>query len=93
MKRHFYRARYAGDEKRRGARIRGGIFHFCQRNALRAHEQFHIPPNRVIELGGQREFKPQATDGLLLPPFILRGKCKQMKNSSETLPELWRNFS
>lgn len=44
-------------KKRRGlARIRGGIFHFCQRNALRAHEQFHIPPNRVIELGGQREF-------------------------------------
>ncbi len=38
------------------ARLRGGIFHFCQRNALRAHEQFHIPPNRVIELGGQREF-------------------------------------
>ncbi|UXO70981.1 low affinity potassium transporter Kup [Pantoea dispersa] len=44
-------------KKRRGlARVRGGIFHFCQRNALRAHEQFHIPPNRVIELGGQREF-------------------------------------
>lgn len=44
-------------KKRKGlARIRGGIFHFCQRNALRAHEQFNIPPNRVIELGGQREF-------------------------------------
>lgn len=44
-------------KKRKGlARIRGGIFHFCQRNALRAHEQFSIPPNRVIELGGQREF-------------------------------------
>ncbi|KAA6044264.1 low affinity potassium transporter Kup [Pantoea sp. ICBG 1758] len=44
-------------KQRRGlARLRGGIFHFCQRNALRAHEQFHIPPNRVIELGGQREF-------------------------------------
>ncbi len=44
-------------KKRTGlARIKGGIFHFCQRNALRAHEQFSIPPNRVIELGGQREF-------------------------------------
>ncbi len=44
-------------KKRRGLlRIRGGIFHFCQRNAQRAHEQFSIPPNRVIELGGQREF-------------------------------------
>ncbi|MFJ5160200.1 low affinity potassium transporter Kup [Pantoea sp. NPDC088449] len=44
-------------KKRKGLmRVKGGIFHFCQRNALRAHEQFNIPPNRVIELGGQREF-------------------------------------
>lgn len=44
-------------KKRKGLkRVIGGIFHFCQRNALRAHEQFNIPPNRVIELGGQREF-------------------------------------
>ncbi|ADU67748.1 low affinity potassium transporter Kup [Pantoea sp. At-9b] len=44
-------------KKRRGlARVKGAIFHFFQRNALRAHEQFMIPPNRVIELGGQREF-------------------------------------
>ena len=44
-------------KQRKGlARVKGGIFHFCQRNALRAHEQFNIPPNRVIELGGQREF-------------------------------------
>ncbi|AUX73197.1 low affinity potassium transporter Kup [Erwinia pyrifoliae] len=44
-------------KKRKGlARISGGIFHFFQRNALRAHAQFMIPPNRVIELGGQKEF-------------------------------------
>ncbi|NIF22197.1 low affinity potassium transporter Kup [Candidatus Pantoea multigeneris] len=44
-------------KKRKGlARIKGGIFHFFQRNALRVHEQFRIPPNRVIELGGQKEF-------------------------------------
>jgi len=44
-------------KKRKGLmRVKGGIFHFCQRNAQRAHEQFNIPPNRVIELGGQREF-------------------------------------
>ncbi|MDK2634003.1 low affinity potassium transporter Kup [Pantoea sp. CS_6] len=44
-------------KKRRGlAHARGAIFHFFQRNALRAHEQFMIPPNRVIELGGQKEF-------------------------------------
>lgn len=43
--------------KRRGvAQIRGKIFLFFQRNALRAHEQFMIPPNRVIELGGQKKF-------------------------------------
>ncbi|MCX8962009.1 low affinity potassium transporter Kup [Erwinia psidii] len=44
-------------KKRRGLlRLKGGIFHFFQHNALRAHEQFMIPPNRVIELGGQKEF-------------------------------------
>ncbi|CAO96266.1 low affinity potassium transporter Kup [Erwinia tasmaniensis] len=44
-------------KKRTGlARLSGGIFHFLQRNALRAHAQFMIPPNRVIELGGQKEF-------------------------------------
>ncbi|EXU75488.1 MULTISPECIES: low affinity potassium transporter Kup [Erwinia] len=44
-------------KKRRGlSRLKGGIFHFFQHNALRAHEQFMIPPNRVIELGGQKEF-------------------------------------
>ncbi|MDE1189857.1 MAG: low affinity potassium transporter Kup [Pantoea sp.] len=44
-------------KKRNGlARAKGAIFHFFQRNALRAHEQFMIPPNRVIELGGQKEF-------------------------------------
>lgn len=35
---------------------KGVVFHFLQRNALRTHEQFRIPPNRVIELGGQKEF-------------------------------------
>lgn len=44
-------------KKRRGlAHAKGVIFHFFQRNALRAHEQFRIPANRVIELGGQKEF-------------------------------------
>ena len=44
-------------KKRRGlSYAKGIVFHFLQRNALRAHEQFRIPPNRVIELGGQKEF-------------------------------------
>jgi len=44
-------------KKRRGLPYaKGIIFHFLQRNALRTHEQFRIPPNRVIELGGQKEF-------------------------------------
>jgi KUP system potassium uptake protein len=43
--------------KRRGlARIKGVIFHFLQRNAQRADSQFSIPPNRVVELGGQKHF-------------------------------------
>jgi KUP system potassium uptake protein len=44
-------------KKRAGLRkLRGGIFLFLQRNALRTHEQFMIPVDNVIELGGQKEF-------------------------------------
>ncbi len=35
--------------------IRGKIFMALSRNALRAPDQFEIPPNRVIELGSQVE--------------------------------------
>ncbi|GAA0504792.1 low affinity potassium transporter Kup [Tatumella terrea] len=37
-------------------RLRGKLFMALQRNALRAPDQFEIPPNRVIELGTQVEF-------------------------------------
>jgi KUP system potassium uptake protein len=33
--------------------LRGKLFMLLQRNALRAPDQFQIPPNRVIELGSQ----------------------------------------
>jgi KUP system potassium uptake protein len=36
-------------------RLRGRLFLLLQRNALRAPDQFEIPPNRVIELGTQVE--------------------------------------
>ncbi|MFV0339560.1 MAG: KUP/HAK/KT family potassium transporter, partial [Parachlamydiaceae bacterium] len=36
-------------------RLRGKLFILLQRNALRAPDQFEIPPNRVIELGTQVE--------------------------------------
>lgn len=36
-------------------RIRGKLFMTLSRNALRAPDQFQIPPNRVIELGTQVE--------------------------------------
>lgn len=36
-------------------RLRGKLFLTLQRNALRAPDQFEIPPNRVIELGTQVE--------------------------------------
>jgi len=36
-------------------RLRGRLFIALQRNALRAPDQFEIPPNRVIELGTQVE--------------------------------------
>jgi len=37
------------------SRIRIKLFEAMHRNALAATEFFHIPPNRVIELGGQIE--------------------------------------
>ncbi|MBN7124287.1 MULTISPECIES: low affinity potassium transporter Kup [Erwinia] len=36
-------------------RLRGKLFLMLQKNALRAPDQFEIPPNRVIELGTQVE--------------------------------------
>ena len=39
----------------RMSRIRVQLFEAMHRNALAATEFFHIPPNRVIELGGQIE--------------------------------------
>ncbi|WP_241647651.1 low affinity potassium transporter Kup [Rosenbergiella metrosideri] len=36
-------------------RLRGKLFLLLQRNALRAPDQFEIPPNRVIQLGTQVE--------------------------------------
>ena len=36
-------------------RLRGKLYLLLQRNALRAPDQFEIPPNRVIELGTQVE--------------------------------------
>jgi KUP system potassium uptake protein len=39
----------------RWTRIRSKVFEAMHRNALPATEFFHIPPNRVIELGGQIE--------------------------------------
>lgn len=35
---------------------RGKLFQLLQRNSLRTPAQFHIPPNRVIELGALKEF-------------------------------------
>jgi KUP system potassium uptake protein len=37
----------------RFGRIRTKLFEAMHRNALAATEFFHIPPNRVVELGGQ----------------------------------------
>lgn len=37
-------------------KARGKLFQVLQRNSLRAPEQFHIPPNRVIELGAVVKF-------------------------------------
>ena len=36
-------------------RLRGKLYLILQRNALRAPDQFEIPPNRVIELGTRRD--------------------------------------
>lgn len=40
-------------------RLRGKLYLLLQRNALRAPDQFEIPPNRVIELGTRVEIRCQ----------------------------------
>jgi KUP system potassium uptake protein len=42
-------------QKSRLTALRCKLFEAMHRNALAATEFFHIPPNRVIELGGQVE--------------------------------------
>ena len=44
-----------GARRARFSSFRRGVFDFMHRNALPATEFFRIPPNRVIELGGQIE--------------------------------------
>ena len=56
-------------------RLRGKLYLLLQRNALRAPDQFEIPPNRVIELGTRSKSdvkKPFHCEGLL---FSLRLLC------------------
>ena len=43
------------EKSSRFSSIRRELFAAMHRNALAATEFFHIPPNRVIELGGQLE--------------------------------------
>ncbi|MGL5738054.1 MAG: KUP/HAK/KT family potassium transporter, partial [Plesiomonas shigelloides] len=35
--------------------VRGLLFMWLSKNALRSTDFFHIPPNRVVELGAQVE--------------------------------------
>jgi KUP system potassium uptake protein len=49
------RVTIVADKHSRVGAIRRQVFDFMHRNALPATEFFRIPPNRVIELGGQVE--------------------------------------
>ena len=49
------RVTIVADKHSRIGAIRRQVFDFMHRNALPATEFFRIPPNRVIELGGQVE--------------------------------------
>jgi KUP system potassium uptake protein len=49
------RVTIVGDKHSRISAIKRQVFEVMHRNALDATEFFHIPPNRVIELGGQVE--------------------------------------
>jgi KUP system potassium uptake protein len=49
------RVSIVADARSRMNGIRRRLFEFMHRNALPATEFFRIPPNRVIELGGQVE--------------------------------------
>ncbi|AVF37669.1 low affinity potassium transporter Kup [Rahnella sikkimica] len=45
-----------GDPRPWYLKARGKLFQILQRNSLRAPEHYHIPPNRVIELGAVVKF-------------------------------------
>jgi KUP system potassium uptake protein len=49
------RVKIVPERKSQLGKIRCGLFELMHRNALAATEFFRIPPNRVIELGGQVE--------------------------------------
>ncbi len=50
-------------------RLRGKLYLLLQRNALRAPDQFEIPPNRVIELG------TRGRNLMSKSPSIAKGFC------------------
>jgi KUP system potassium uptake protein len=51
------RVTIVADQHSRMSALRRRVFEVMHRNALAATEFFRIPPNRVIELGGQVEIR------------------------------------
>ncbi len=70
-------------------RLRGKLYLLLQRNALRAPDQFEIPPNRVIELGTRgrnlMSKKPFHCEGL----FVSHSGCYVLSLPRETFR--WRS--
>ncbi len=54
-------------------RLRGKLYLLLQRNALRAPDQFEIPPNRVIELG------TRGRNLMSKSPSIAKGFCFSLR--------------
>jgi KUP system potassium uptake protein len=49
------RVKIMTEKSSRMSALQGHVFEIMHRNALAATEFFRIPPNRVVELGGQVE--------------------------------------
>ncbi len=75
-------------------RLRGKLYLLLQRNALRAPDQFEIPPNRVIELGTRgrnlMSKKPFHCEGLLfLTPVVMSCRCLAKRFDGDHISLFW----
>ncbi len=73
-------------------RLRGKLYLLLQRNALRAPDQFEIPPNRVIELGTRRNLmskSPSIAKGFVSHPVVMSCCCLAKRFDGDHISLFW----